>query len=490
VLRSGWLCDDCWFSIRPAQHLVMGHGLRFNVAERVQSFTNPLWTLLIAALLRLGLEPYRAAIGLGVACSSLAALVLAARVAPSFGGALLGVLLLAASKAFVDYATSGLENSLGYLLYAALIATCAAPSGGRWRVPLAGLLAALLACTRLDSVLLSAPPLLLLFAERPSLRQAAALLAGALPLFTWELFSLAYYGALVPNTALAKLSTAPLTRAFLLHRGLGYLLDPLPWDPLTFPAIALGLAAALLRRRPRELALAVGIGSYLAYVVWVGGDFMAGRFLALPFLGAAALLLRALGPRPGLAGLCAVAALAASLASPRSPLRPGSVLRVPDEATPDKVGEDVADERMCYAARTGFYLRLAQGQDLAAPEMPATTVPTVGRIHSGLEAWLGGPAFHAVQYHGLSDALVVRMPPTGFDIERAGHAARVIPRGYLETLRTGVPSFADPRVAELYADVARVTRGPLWTRARWEAIGRLHSGRYDYLLESRVEADP
>jgi len=52
-----WVCDDAFISFRYARNLVAGHGLVWNVGERVEGFTNPLWTFAIAGGLRAGLDP-------------------------------------------------------------------------------------------------------------------------------------------------------------------------------------------------------------------------------------------------------------------------------------------------------------------------------------------------------------------------------------------------------------------------------------------------
>jgi len=47
--------DDVFIFIRYAQNWVNGHGLVFNIGERVEGFTSPAWTLLTAFFIRLGL---------------------------------------------------------------------------------------------------------------------------------------------------------------------------------------------------------------------------------------------------------------------------------------------------------------------------------------------------------------------------------------------------------------------------------------------------
>ena len=46
--------DDAFISFRYAHNLAAGHGLVYNVGERVEGFTNLLWTLLLAGGIRLG----------------------------------------------------------------------------------------------------------------------------------------------------------------------------------------------------------------------------------------------------------------------------------------------------------------------------------------------------------------------------------------------------------------------------------------------------
>ena len=52
-------------------------------------------------------------------------------------------------------------------------------------------------------------------------KAATSFLWGLLPLFAWELFSLIYYGTLVPNTALAKIAPG-VSLSQLVPQGLRY----------------------------------------------------------------------------------------------------------------------------------------------------------------------------------------------------------------------------------------------------------------------------
>src|SRR5205814_6382583 len=53
LVRTAWLCDDAFINFRTIDNVLHGYGLRWNVAERVQSFTDPLWLFRVTALVGL-----------------------------------------------------------------------------------------------------------------------------------------------------------------------------------------------------------------------------------------------------------------------------------------------------------------------------------------------------------------------------------------------------------------------------------------------------
>ncbi len=59
---SWFLTDDAFISFRYVQNLLEGHGLVFNVGERVEGYSNFLWVLELAAIWKvLGIRPEHAA---------------------------------------------------------------------------------------------------------------------------------------------------------------------------------------------------------------------------------------------------------------------------------------------------------------------------------------------------------------------------------------------------------------------------------------------
>ena len=47
--KTAWLSEDSYITFRVADNFLEGYGLRWNVAERVQAYTHPLWLMLFVA---------------------------------------------------------------------------------------------------------------------------------------------------------------------------------------------------------------------------------------------------------------------------------------------------------------------------------------------------------------------------------------------------------------------------------------------------------
>ena len=101
------------------------------------------------------------------------------------------------------------------------------------------------------------------------------------PLLLW--FSWAYltYRTFLPNTFLAK-RNLEIPQNELTIQGLRYLWLSFDMDRVTLAALVIGLALGLAMGPWLVRAWSVGVIAYLGYIVWIGGDWMAGRFLAVP----------------------------------------------------------------------------------------------------------------------------------------------------------------------------------------------------------------
>ncbi len=112
--------DDAWISFRYAQNWNNGLGLVYNPGERVEGYTNFLWTVIIGLLMRIGMDPLIAAKFSGILLSLLVLLIthrLYVRVSPGQSAfAVLPVLLLSTNVCFAAYAVAGMETPLFALL--------------------------------------------------------------------------------------------------------------------------------------------------------------------------------------------------------------------------------------------------------------------------------------------------------------------------------------------------------------------------------------
>ena len=475
LLRTAWLSDDGLITLRTVLNLTHGYGLTFNIAERVQTYTHPLWMLMLTGAYLVVGNVYYAAIGLSVSVSLFVFWLTLRQTATSAQVWIVAAVLLS-SRAFVDFSTSGLENPLSNLLLVAfvglVIRSVEAPPArltGLWIV------ASLLYLTRPDNVLLVAPALVWLTARAGSWKLAARqTFTGLLPAAVWTAFSVIYYGFPFPNTAYAKLGHG-IDRGELVQQGSLYLLDSIDRDPVTLVAILFAVTMGLACRGPARW-IAAGVLIDLAYVVSVGGDFMSGRFLTLPLFAAVLILGRAV-PFERARALTAASLLAVvGLTSAQIPLLSDS--RV--DRTNSEAPRGIVDER-AFRFRTNS-LVLANRQSFPRHEWPASArlpVPmsvmdTCGGMgHQGL--W--GPMTHLLDKCALADPLLARLPAI-FDHEwRIGHFQRMIPEGYRESLEQGTNRLADTGLWPLYDDLRLITRAPrLLSPARLAAIWRVNTG--------------
>ncbi len=489
LLRTAWACDDAFISFRTVDNFVNGYGLRWNVNERVQAFTNPLWVFVMTGAYFFTREMFFTPIVISMAVTLAAIGIMLAGVARSQTLGLLGLTVLLFSRGFMDYSTSGLENPLTHLLLAVFMVVFFQTQRNHVVLFLMSLIAALAALNRLDTILFYVPALAYGWLGMRSWKATAVMALGFLPLIAWEVFSVIYYGFPFPNTAYAKLGNG-ITQDELVARGLRYFQHTLIKDPITLPAIALGMALPpLLRRDGRYLALSFGIALYLIYIVRIGGDFMAGRFFAAPlFLAVLAFVRMPLRGHPVLwAPAFALAALV-SLSQPNAPITTGKDFGKSTAGFKDAYG--VSDERRWYYQAAGLQMWTPerplphnkyanQGRQYHASGQPVTAVH--GSI--GFRAFLAGPKAHIIDYYALSDPLLARLPAQYDPQWRYGHFRRYIPDKYPESSASGVNTLTDKNLAAYYDQLLLITRGPIWSRDRWAAIWRMNLGRFDHLID-------
>ena len=66
VVRAAWVSDDAFITFRTIDNALQGYGLRWNVTERVQSYTHPLWLLILLPIVAATGNPYISALAVSL----------------------------------------------------------------------------------------------------------------------------------------------------------------------------------------------------------------------------------------------------------------------------------------------------------------------------------------------------------------------------------------------------------------------------------------
>lgn len=421
-----FVCDDAFISFRYADNLIRHGELVFNPGERVEGYSNFLWTMLMAAVLATGLDPVPSSQVLGI-LAGLATLGVVARFAARCGGAASGwnataAWMLAGSSSFAAWSTGGLETSLFVLVFTLAWTRCIL-EGESCRRPWSGVWFGVCALVRPEGALafaLAAMHRAVLGAAagrwRPSradLWWAGGFLVFFGPHLAWRWL---YYGWPLPNTYYVKASGVALWQpggryvASWLVGHAAWIAAALPW-----------MAAAARRRMHGRLGLMVALqlAGFAVHVAHAGGDFMAmHRFLVhlLPALAVvAALGLEALPWPPALCGRrrAVVAAAAIAVAVVVVVRADRSTLRVAHRDGIDSIGM-----LRQYAAQW-----TAIGRWLAQRE-PATT--RIATSAAGAIPYYS--RLYTLDVLGLSDAWIAHAMPQ--ERGQAGHAKRA-PEHYI-----------------------------------------------------------
>jgi hypothetical protein len=283
ALHYWLLIDDAFITFRYARNLIDGAGLVFNIGERVEGYSNLLWTLLMAGGMTVGVPPETLS-RLVSLISALTVLVLTWRTGrrllpdepASRWISLLPVVLLASNRSFAAWTGSGLETRFfTMLLMVGLYLSLGRDDrrGSAWiALPLA-----LLVLTRVDGVMYAgilAVGAWLKTSDAPYPRRAFPLLAVGSTFVAQTVFRLLYYGDVLPNTFYVKVGGVPL------QMGIEYL-----WSACVGQGLGLMLALGLfvvLPGRARSLMAGVCwtlVAAHLAYTLKIGGDHFEFRFL-------------------------------------------------------------------------------------------------------------------------------------------------------------------------------------------------------------------
>ena len=283
--------DDAYITLAYSKNLASGEGLVFNPGERVEGYTNFLWTLILSVPHLVDIDAMATARLLSwfaAAAVFALTLLLGRRHTPSSNplNTAFAPILLAACGSFAFWTTSGMETMLFTLLVTAGIYRYDSELNERgaqyspWLFALAGL-------TRPEGWLFFALSALHrfvfhIYARRFTTAEFLRWLAPPLAIFAAHTaFRLAYYNHLLPNTLYAKTGA----REVLLQYGISYSVDFLKIYGFYGLALLVPIALCAAKHdRPWRSYRALLIIAIAAYITLVGGDVLDAHRFYLPIL--------------------------------------------------------------------------------------------------------------------------------------------------------------------------------------------------------------
>ena len=273
------LFDDAMISMRYARNCAAGHGLVWNPGgERVEGFTNPLWTVYMAALHLLPIPASKVSLAVQIsgALSVLGMLPIVGEICRLLAGGKtkaspVAALLVAFYLPLNTWTLQGME--VGFLALVTCwvvmremraLRTCR-PSGSATYAILA-----VSTAVRLDMAVVFVA--VLLFRAWVAKRRVREILAGGgvllLALGLQTLARYLYYGEFLPNTYYLKMTGYPVLLRWT--RGGLVFFDLLMH--ISLPVVAIFLSAVFFLRGKMLGMLLCVVSAQVAYSVYVGGD--------------------------------------------------------------------------------------------------------------------------------------------------------------------------------------------------------------------------
>ena len=447
VYRSAWISDDSFITLRYVNNTIHGYGAVFNAGEYVQGYTHPLWYLLLLSGTYIFHNEILTAIFTGLVLTLLSLLLFGYilwkhAIAPI--QALLVFILACAvfisSDSWVSFQTSGLENPLSHLLI--LLIVSEAYYYQTERPALLLLCLSLLCLSRPDFAIFVLPFGILLMSNIRLIRSLGLAFIAVLPLMAWLFFAWWYYGSPLPNTGSAKLDLYP---SLLVSAGLGllYLGDWFTNDLLAAAITFAVMIYSAFRSNSNRVMRAISIAMilYTSWIIFIGGDFMRGRFFmgvfsASVFLGSFEIL-RILGEGSFQLRVAHLLYVFLILA-----VTFGISMRNA-AGTDTSFNGFIANERQFYPGYslrsylregnvTSPYMDLSFANDLRVYTELCGPV-TIHNRNPGTIGYLAGPTVTVIDTLGLTDRYIAGLPREYLldPIPRPGHPDKYIPVRYL-----------------------------------------------------------
>lgn len=494
VYITAWIGDDILITMSSVLNFVNGYGLVHNVGERIQVFTHPLWFFLLSFVYYITRNLYLTPFYLSFAFSFIAYVAFIVFNRKNGLSLLIGGTTLLCSREFTDFSTSGLEAPLSHLLLILIVTfgektiklfndskndKTIKNSSINKILTLFFFFSSLLFITRQDLTLIIAPYFLYItyraYKNNIAIKTIFKLfLLGTLPASMWEIFSMIYYGFPFPNTYYAKLyAQTPLKNDLI--KGLKYYKAAFQFDPFSILMILIFLILGTTKKVISK-HLILGLFLYLCYILYIGGDFMAGRLLT------PCILVGALNFRNLRFCYCKSCIFLIVLVITTGTLnmyyrKPGFFFNESNkedaDATEWRFCESLADERGYYfgsQSLSNYYHKWKLN-----PKEYDWKFTKYNSEIAYADAFLGiiklqkGPNVYVLDKLALNQALLARLPSDAPN-PRPGHVFRKIPTGYTESIQKQKNLIQNKELHDYYNHILRVTRGNIFSYERFKSI--------------------
>lgn len=486
--KNAWVCDDAYINFRAIEQFFAGNGPNWNPHQRVQVYTSPMWFWFLAGLRFFSPDHFFNAVVFSFVLLLLLCFVVF-REKPAFEATIIFALFVG-SNAFMDFSSSGLENILCSLLlvlaYFSMQQSLKNPDNKAIQVKTLLWLSLLPVC-RHDLLSISLPlAVVFVFSTyQGKWERMRAILWMFLPLAVWSVFSLVYYGALFPNTAYAKLLTG-IPRIAMIKQGFHYILVTLQQDPISIFLLFAAIFTGFYVGNRFEKALSVAFLLNTFYILWVGGDFMRGRFftsaLTLAILMLATHCEVVFCKRKRLCVGIAMVYLVYLIGFPSTPLNTGF------NYNNFNLDHGIADERGYYFDVCSLYSYLYSEPGEVFPDfewshigrqIAEKNVAYLENDFNGMLGYWAGTKPIIIDRLALGDPFLARIPVANPAEWRIGHYKREVPPAYRQSVQTGQNLFPEGSERNLFELLQKaVAEKDLFSTDRFLAILRLNLRRY------------
>jgi len=465
--------DDSFISLRYAENFAAGKGLVYNAGERIEGYSNLLWTLLLGAFAKAGVtqqaSPLKLLIaakvmGLAFAIGTMVVLtwlIYRIRRDQEWGDhsdlIALAAICTSATYSFPVWSVSGLETPMCafFVTLAGALMVVALRSFGETGKPPQGLLVAaglcfgVLTLVRPEQFFIWALAMAAFLGIAPRALRSALLRSAAVTLGVYAAvlaWRWSYYGALIPNSVTSKTGGGLFTLMLGFKYALGGLASIVGIVALGF----LGLPR-LLRGHLDWQFLAIYCGAFTVFVFASGGDWMPGFRFFVPML-----------PLLWVLGIGSLLAFVSS-AQPRVGPLPVAGIVLALAASSFSVGRVLVRAQLEFP--TGF-----KGIQWQASPTLIVVAREIGRIAppgSLLALFEAGyvpyfnPNLRIVDLSGLMDRTIARLPGRHMYKLTADYFLKRAPDYYLMMVRVGTPQadgitlLASPEFHARYEPVKR-----------------------------------